>query len=179
MGESVERVDERDRVVGVVDRAQAVRSEWLRRVAITVCRDVDGRVLVHRRADGVARFPGQYDWLVGGAAGVGESYEQAVARGVFEELGGPRLGAVPLQVPVPGAMSPYWLGVHEAVPTEGMERAVRPDPAEISWHSWMTGVELRAARREWAFVPDGQEVFRRCAAADDDPGRCQWLPLRS
>ncbi|MFF1605072.1 hypothetical protein ACFVYV_48275, partial [Streptomyces mirabilis] len=51
MGEMVERVDEQDRTLGVVDRGEAIRRRWLHRVATTVCRDPDGRFLVHRRPD--------------------------------------------------------------------------------------------------------------------------------
>lgn len=49
MAELVDRVDERDRVVGVAVRAEAVREGWLHRVATIVCRDRQGRILVHRR----------------------------------------------------------------------------------------------------------------------------------
>lgn len=49
MGELVEQVDDQDRVLGVVERGEAVRSGWLHRVATTVCRRPDGRILVHRR----------------------------------------------------------------------------------------------------------------------------------
>jgi ADP-ribose pyrophosphatase YjhB (NUDIX family) len=35
----------------------------------------------------VPRFPGRYNWLVGGAVDVGESYEDAAARELTEELG--------------------------------------------------------------------------------------------
>lgn len=73
----MERVDEQDRVLGVVDRGDAVRNRWLHRIATTVCRDPEGRFLVHRRSDGVSRFPGQYNWLIGGAVDVGESYASA------------------------------------------------------------------------------------------------------
>ncbi|MFF3141817.1 NUDIX domain-containing protein [Streptomyces sp. NPDC057927] len=87
MGEMVERVDEQDRTVGVVDRGEAIRRRWLHRVATTVCRDSDGRILVHRRPDHVSRFPGQYNWLVGGAVGAGETYPAAASRELAEELG--------------------------------------------------------------------------------------------
>ncbi|MEU4537561.1 hypothetical protein AB0G15_22135 [Streptosporangium sp. NPDC023825] len=57
-------------------------------------------------------------------------------------------------------ISPYWLGVHEAViPGEGV-----PDPAEIAWHGWLTGTELRRSVERRPFVPDGQEAFRRYLA---------------
>ncbi|MBV7696736.1 NUDIX domain-containing protein [Streptomyces sp. TRM70350] len=97
----------------LVDRGEAIKNRWLHRVATTVCRDTEGRILVHRRQEDVSRFPGQYNWLIGGAAEIGESYEEAAARELTEELG--------VQAPVRfafkflcrGAISPYWLGVHE------------------------------------------------------------------
>lgn len=47
----------------------------------------------------------------------------------------------------------------EAVLNEGV---VRPDPAEIAWYGRLTEEELRAARREWSFVPDSAEALERC-----------------
>lgn len=47
MGELVDRVDEQDQVVG----AEAMCQGWLHRMATIVCRDGDGRFLVHRRPD--------------------------------------------------------------------------------------------------------------------------------
>ncbi|WP_354381158.1 NUDIX domain-containing protein [Streptomyces sp. PvR034] len=157
MNERVERVDERDRILAVVDREEAVRRGWLHRVATTICRDRQGRVLVHRRPDDSARFPGLYDVMVGGAVAIGESYERAATRELAEELG--------VHVPVRpvcrflcrGAISPYWLGVHEAV----IAGAVTPDPGEVAWHAWLTERELRRAVRRWSFVPDGQEAYGR------------------
>ncbi|WP_018552031.1 MULTISPECIES: NUDIX domain-containing protein [unclassified Streptomyces] len=87
MGELVERVDERDRVMAVVERGEAIRERWLHRVATIVCRDGDGRFLVHRRPDRTSRFPGQLNGMLGGAVDVGESYEQAAAGELAEELG--------------------------------------------------------------------------------------------
>jgi isopentenyldiphosphate isomerase len=57
MGELVERVDEQDRVLEVVERAEAVRRRWMHRIATTICRDPTGRILVLRRAEGHVRFP--------------------------------------------------------------------------------------------------------------------------
>ncbi|MDX2937370.1 NUDIX domain-containing protein [Streptomyces ipomoeae] len=85
--EPVERVDEQDEVIGVVDRGEAIRHGWLHRVATIVCRDSSGRTLVHRRPDDASRFPGHFNWLLGGATEVAESYEDAAARELAEELG--------------------------------------------------------------------------------------------
>ncbi|WP_020134036.1 NUDIX hydrolase [Streptomyces sp. 351MFTsu5.1] len=160
MGELVDRVDENDLVIGVVDRAEAIEKGWLHRVATTVCRDPLGRILVHRRSDEMSRFPGQYNWLIGGAAGVGESYEQAAARELGEELGVFGVSVRPvLRFLCEGEISPYWLGVHEAV----VDGVVVPDPEEIAWYGWFGEDELLEAvgRGEFAFVSDGVEALRR------------------
>ncbi|MDX2542855.1 NUDIX hydrolase [Streptomyces sp. WI04-05B] len=160
--ELVERVDEWDRVVGVVERGEAIRRGWLHRVATTVCRDAAGRVLVHRRADGHPRFPGHYDWLVGGAADVGESWEEAAARELTEELGVRADVRFVFKFLCRGAISPYWLGVHQAVVAE----EITADPTEISWHGWVDEGELGELTRRLTFVPDGLEALRRYAATN-------------
>ncbi len=158
MDELVERVDDQDRLLGMtVSRRQAVREGWLHRIAVTVCRDERGRILVHRRSAQVSRFPGLFEVEVGGAANVGESYEQAAARELAEELG-IRASPRPLFTFVNrSGLSPHWLGVHEAVVPD----AVVPDPGEVAWHGWLTEPELRSALREWRFTPDSREVFGR------------------
>ncbi|MFF7789423.1 NUDIX domain-containing protein [Streptomyces sp. NPDC007991] len=162
MGELVERVDEQDRVIGVADRDEAIRNGWLHRVATTVCRDPRGRVLVYRRPEHVSRFPGHYDWLFGGGVEVGESYEEAAARELAEELG-VRVRVRPVFTFLcRGAISPYWLGVHEAI----VAGPLAPDPGEIAWHGWLGERELHEAFLRWTFVPDGREVMRRY------PGLC-------
>jgi ADP-ribose pyrophosphatase YjhB (NUDIX family) len=158
--ELVERVNSRDRVLGVVGRRQAVRAGWLHRIASTVCRDECGRILVHRRSEQVSRFPGLHEILVGGAVDVGESYEQAAARELAEELGVrvlPRLLFTFINL---SGLSPHWLGVHEAVVPD----AVVPDPGEIAWHGWLTEPELGSALLEWRFTPDSHEAFTRYLA---------------
>ncbi|THA49958.1 NUDIX hydrolase [Streptomyces sp. A1136] len=157
MSELVEHVDEHDRVLGVVDRDEAVRENWPHRIATTICRDREGRILVLRRAETMSRFPGHYDVMVGGAVNVGESYGQAAVRELTEELG--------VRVPVRflfkflcrAGISPIWFGVHEAVVSE----AVVPDPVEIAWHAWITVDELLEVVEEWLFVPGGREALRR------------------
>ncbi|MEU9159901.1 NUDIX domain-containing protein [Streptomyces sp. NPDC048424] len=160
MGELVERVDERDRTVGVVDRSEAIRRKWLHRVATVVCRDAEGRILVHRRPENVSRFPGQYNWLLGGAVNAGETYEDAAARELAEELGVRAPVRLACTFLCHGAISPYWLGVHEAV----IEESVAPDPSEIAWHDWLPESALREVLQQWPFVPDCREAFTRYTA---------------
>jgi 8-oxo-dGTP pyrophosphatase MutT (NUDIX family) len=164
MGELVERVDERDRVLAVVDRAEAERRRWTHRIATTICRDPMRRILVLRRAEQHIRFPGHYDVMVGGAVDVGESYEDAAARELSEELG----AGVPVRFMFKflcrDGVSPVWFGVHEAVITEPLV----PDPSEIAWHAWLTEPELREVVDRWPFVPGGREALRRYVAAGNE-----------
>jgi 8-oxo-dGTP pyrophosphatase MutT (NUDIX family) len=162
MGERVERVDEHDRVIGIVERGEAVRRRWLHRVAVTVCRDPAGRVLVHRRSDDLFRFPGRHEIEVGGAVAVGESYEAAAARELAEELG-VRVRPRPVfRFLNRGGLSPVWVGVHEAVlrPAE-----VRPYPGEIAWHAWLPASEVADFMRRTPFTPDSPSIFRRYLAS--------------
>ena len=155
MGELVDQVDEQDRVVGVVERGEAIRLHLLHRIATTVCRDADGRFLVHRRADTTPLFPGRINWLTGGAVDTGESYEEAAARETAEELSVVTRPRFVLKFRCAGAISPYWLGLHEAVVTP----PVHPDPREIAWHAWVTDSELTDLAAHDSFVPDAREAL--------------------
>jgi 8-oxo-dGTP pyrophosphatase MutT (NUDIX family) len=165
MSELVERVDEQDRVLRVVDRGEAIRSGWLHRVATIVCRDMEGRILVHRRPGSVSRFPGQYNWLLGGAVDAGETYEAAAARELTEELGVRAPVRFAFKFLCHGAISPYWLGVHEAV----VEENVTPNPSEVAWHDWLPETALREVLHQWPFVPDCQEAFTKYTTLPERP----------
>ncbi|MFJ6784282.1 NUDIX hydrolase [Streptomyces yangpuensis] len=161
MNEFVEHVDERDQILAVVSRSDAVRQGWLHRIAVTVCRDHEGRILVHRRSEGVSRFPGHYEVAAGGAVTAGESYQEAAGRELAEELG--------IRVPVRfivkflnrSGLSPHWLAVHEAVVLADLQ----PDPDEIMWHGWLSESELRLFMRQHPFTPDSHETLSRYLTA--------------
>lgn len=130
-----------------------------------VCRDEQGRYLIHRRADQLSRFPGHYELGVGGAAAVGESYEQAAAREVSEELGAGATVCLRFTFLNRVGLSPYWLGVCDAVLPEIGD----PDPAEVAWHGWLTESELQRNLQQrnlqqWTFTPDSREIFDRYRA---------------
>ncbi|NUS10782.1 MAG: NUDIX domain-containing protein [Streptomyces sp.] len=161
----MERVDAQDQVLGVVSRRQAVREGWLHRVGVVVCRDGQGRFLVHRRAEQLSRYPGQYELGVGGAAGVGESYEQAAARELSEEMGVQAAVCLRFRFLNRGGLSPHWLGVCDAVLAEVAAR----DPDEVAWYGWLTESELLGALRRWTFTPDSQAIFDRYLICRADP----------
>ncbi|MFF8630105.1 NUDIX hydrolase [Streptomyces werraensis] len=164
MTELVERVDDDDRVIGVVGRDEAIRRRWLHRVATVVCRDTRGRILVHRRPRDAVRFPHGVNFMLGGAAEPGETYEEAAARELKEELGVRARPRFVLKFRCAGVISPYWLGLHEAVVTGPFA----PDPDEIAWHDWLTEPQLAELVRDEAFVPDAREAYHRWAARRRD-----------
>ncbi|MEU6657722.1 NUDIX domain-containing protein [Streptomyces sp. NPDC046821] len=166
MTELVDRVDEQDRVLGTVDRSTAVREGWLHRVATVVCRDPAGRILVHRRPSHASRFPGRYNWLIGGAVDAGETYEAAAARELAEELGVTAKVRPAFKYLCHGELGPYWQAVHEAT----IEGPVSPLPSEVSWHDWLTEAGLTNAMRQYPFVADSLEAYARYAALRRDGG---------
>jgi 8-oxo-dGTP pyrophosphatase MutT (NUDIX family) len=88
---------------------------------------------------------------------VDESYESAAARELVEELGVRASPTFLFKYLCRGAISPYWLGLHEAVITD--ELVV--DPSEIAWHEWLTPDEFQEARQRWSFVADGLDAWQR------------------
>jgi isopentenyldiphosphate isomerase len=161
VAELVERVDDQDRVLGVVDRGDAERHGWLHRIATSVCRNETGRFLVYRRAADLPRYPDYYEVTFGGAVKVGESYETAAARELAEELGIDAPVRLVLTFLCHGELGSYWLGVHEAV----IAGPIDPDPREVAWYGWLSEAELREEIHRRPFIPDGQEAFRRYLAA--------------
>ena len=85
--EWVDVVDDDDRVVETLTRAQ-VRAENLHHRAVSIAvLGSDGRLLVHRRALTKDVWPGMWDLAAGGVVAAGESYEEAAQRELVEELG--------------------------------------------------------------------------------------------
>ncbi|MFJ4013101.1 NUDIX domain-containing protein [Streptomyces sp. NPDC090026] len=176
MDELIEQVDEQDRVLGVVRRSEAVRRRWLHRVAVTLCHDRDGRLLVHQRSPRASRFPGCYEVAVGGAVAVGESYEEAARRELAEEMG----LAVPVRFVLAflsqQGLSPHRLAVHEA----SVLGTVSPDPDCVTRHDWLAVSELSEFMQLQPFTPDSGPLLdryllatRRCASTSG-PGPVEW-----
>jgi 8-oxo-dGTP pyrophosphatase MutT (NUDIX family)/uncharacterized protein YqgV (UPF0045/DUF77 family) len=80
-------VTDADEVIDVVPRSR-MRAENLRhRSTAIVVLSTDGRLLVHRRAEGKDLRPGWWDVCAGGVVTAGETYAASAARELAEELG--------------------------------------------------------------------------------------------
>jgi 8-oxo-dGTP pyrophosphatase MutT (NUDIX family) len=87
--ELVDLVDEDDRVIEVVTRAEMrARGEAARHRAcyVAVLTTTD-ELVVHRRADWKDVYPGWWDVCFGGVLAAGESWEAAARRELLEEAG--------------------------------------------------------------------------------------------
>lgn len=85
--EMVDEVDDDDRVIATVTRAE-MRARRLQHRAVSIAvLGSDGRLLVHRRADTKDVWPGMWDLAAGGVVAAGETYEDAARRELAEELG--------------------------------------------------------------------------------------------
>lgn len=85
--ETVDVVDELDRVLGTVTRTEMRRDRLRHRAVFVAVLDGAGRLLVHRRAVTKDVWPGWLDIAVGGVVTSGESYDEAARRELAEEIG--------------------------------------------------------------------------------------------
>jgi len=85
--ELVDVVDDDDRVIGTVTRAEMRRRNLQHRSVGIAVLGTDGRLLVHRRAEDKDVWPGRWDLAVGGVVAAGEDYATAAVREVGEEIG--------------------------------------------------------------------------------------------
>jgi len=93
-GEQVDLIDEHDRVLGVVSRAEMRAGRLLHRCVFVAVVHPDGRLLVHRRSEHKDVWPGWFDIAVGGVVAAGEGYDAAARREVAEEVGLDNAGPV-------------------------------------------------------------------------------------
>lgn len=144
-------VDDYDRVVATVTRAQ-MRAENLHHRAVSIAvLGSDGRLLVHRRAATKDVWPSMWDLAAGGVVAAGETCEDAARRELAEEL---------------GVLSKSWelLGagtfVDDSVSMIGHGYLVVHDgpfnftDGEIAEVRWVDRHELAALLATEAFVPD-------------------------
>ncbi len=154
--ELVDLVDEVNRVVGQATRWEVRRFNLLHRGVGIICFNSKGQVYVHRRTPTKDVFPDLYDMFVGGVVASGESYEAAARREIAEELG--------IEGPTPeflfahlylGDRNRSWIYVYEVV----WDGALRHQPEEVVWGSWVDATDLMDMVRKVNFVPDGEEIF--------------------
>jgi len=154
--ELVDIVDDDDRVVATVTRAEMRAGRLQHRAVSIAVMSSDRRLLVHCRAEDKDVWPSLWDLAAGGVVAAGESYEVAAHRELAEELG----------VEVAGFR---YLGeghfVDESVALIGHGFLVVHDgpfsftDGEIAEVRWVTADELHSLMTRERFVPDSVELL--------------------
>lgn len=153
--EIVDVVDESDVVVGQATR-RAMRERGLRHRAVYILVfNPGGQLFVHKRTASKDVYPAHHDVAVGGVLASGESYDDAAARELEEELGVrvPLRRLFDLRFEAEGnAVN----GVAYSCTTEG---PFRLQEAEIESGRFVDLVEVIEWAQREPFCPDGLEVL--------------------
>eukprot|EP00887_Chlorella_sp_A99_P007425 scaffold2.g7425.t1 len=153
-GEVFELVDAQDRVVGHALRSTCHREGLLHRAAYCWLFDCQGRLLIQRRSPRKKIGPGQWDLSVAEHLQPGETYAQAVQRGLREELG-VSVGLDALAGPLAPAhrRELHWGQFHDVEMVQsyrlgdwrGEQQPIRIDPEEVAEYRFVELAELRSA----------------------------------
>mgnify|MGYP004702045247 FL=1 len=176
--ELFEIVDENDRVIGVMPRAQCHGNPSLvHRVAHVLVVNDRGEILLQKRSQCKDIQPGKWDTSVGGHLDPGEDYLAAATREMAEELG---LRDLPLTFL-------YHSRIRNEIESENVATyltcyggEVFPDPREIEQVRFWTGSEIEAAMGTGLLTPNFEEEWRSyrawcrqiTAAEAKTPGLC-------
>lgn len=83
----IQIVDENDNPVGGEDMFVAQKKGLIHRIVRVMVEDKDGRVLLQKRSAKMKRWPNCWDNSAAGHVDLGEEYEFAAKRELFEEIG--------------------------------------------------------------------------------------------
>ena len=154
--ELVDVVDEHDRVVDTVRRAEMRRRRLRHRCTFVVVRSSDGGVLVHRRSDLKDLWPGAWDLAVGGVVTSGEAWEPAARRELAEEVG---ISGVDLELIGEGSYADEHVDEVARMWTVTWDGPVTFDDGEVVEAHVVTLDELRARLARDPFVPDSRALL--------------------
>lgn len=155
--EQVAWVDEEDRLLGALPRAELREGGRIGRGTFVLLFNGAGELCVHRRTLSKAVYPGFWDVTAGGMVGPGETYAEAAARELHEELG---IAGVPLAehgrffFDEPG--NRLWGAVFSAVSDEPL--ALQPE--EVLEARFMPVPAVLVHSQHEAYCPDSLEALR-------------------
>jgi isopentenyldiphosphate isomerase len=149
-------VDEAGQAVGVATRADVRINNLCHRAVAVVILRADGALLVHRRADDKVLWPALWDVAAGGAVDQGETYEDAAARELAEELGIDGIGLVAVGG---GRFRDGAVNEHLRIYSGRWDGEVRADPAEVAETAWVAPEGLAGWLGDHAVVPDSMALI--------------------
>jgi isopentenyldiphosphate isomerase len=159
--EPVDVVDDDDRVIATVTRAEMRARRLQHRAVFVLVTGPDGRWLVHRRSDDKDVWPGRWDLAVGGVVGAGETYAAAAAREVAEEIGFE--GAMPVEIGGGRYVDDDVAVIGRCFRVdydEARHGPLRFADGEVVEARWVTPDELDTMVAHHPFVPDSLVLLR-------------------
>jgi isopentenyldiphosphate isomerase len=155
--ERIAWVDERDRPLGALPRAELRERGLIGRGTFILLFNSVGELCVHQRTLSKAIYPGYWDAAAGGMVGEAESYAVCAERELAEELG---VAGVPLRehgrffFDDPG--NRLWGAVFSAV----WDGPLRLQPEEVAQARFVPLAELWADTRRVPYCPDSLKALR-------------------
>jgi len=149
--ELVDIVDDDDRVVATVTRAEMRAGRLRHRCVFLVVRRPDGRVLVHQRSPAKDIWPSAWDIAVGGVVTAGEAWDAAAARELAEEVG---IEAAELVLARTGRYDDADVDEVARVYTVTWDGPVRFVDGEVVAAEWVTPADLGERTARLPFCPD-------------------------
>jgi isopentenyldiphosphate isomerase len=156
--ELVDIIDQDDRVVDRVTRAEMRAGRLLHRCVYIILLDTRGMIFVHRRTWTKDVYPGCWDATIGGVVGSGESYDRGAAREVEEEVG---LRDVELKRLFPITYEDESTRVRGMVYSCTSDKALSLQIEEIEEGRFVALDEAVEMMKRERFCPDGLVVFDR------------------
>lgn len=155
--EQVAWVDEEDRLLGALPRAELRERGCIGRCTFILLFNSAGELCVHRRTLSKALYPGFWDVAAGGMVGPDEGYAEAAARELHEELG---IAGVPLRehgrffFDEPG--NRLWGAVFSVV----CDQPLTLQPEEVLEARFMPPQDALALSRHESYCPDSLQALR-------------------
>jgi len=156
--ERVAVVDEQDRVVGSATREEMRRRCLIHRASYVLVFNSHDELFLHRRTQTKDVYPGHYDVAAGGVVLHGETYEQAAARELGEELG---VRGAPFRAHFDffheDAGNRVWGRVFSCF----WDGPVTLQPEEVAWGAFLPVEPVLALAVTEPFTPDGLVALLR------------------
>jgi isopentenyldiphosphate isomerase len=159
--ELVDVVDEQDRVVTQATRREVRLRNLRHRSVYVLVFNSGGQLFVHRRTPTKDVFPDHWDVAAGGVLSASETYDQAAARELREELG---IAKVPLRRLFALRYDDEHTRVAGVVYSCTWDGALRLQPSEVAAGEWIDLDVLVERMQHERFCPDGIEALRRYLA---------------
>lgn len=159
--ESIAWVDEHDRLLGVLGRAELRERDLIGRGTYILLFNSAGELCVHRRTLSKAIYPGYWDVAAGGMVQAHESYAESAARELEEELG---VSGVPLTAhehfffDQPG--NRVWCAVFSAI----WDGPLRLQPEEVLEARFISVAGAVAESARLPYCPDSLAALQRYVA---------------